>query len=221
MSLRAMQAAMQSRGLGPTAKLILVALADRHNDDTRACHPSQARLAADAEVSRATLNRHLKTLEECGEIVRVERIDGNTGKQLSTFYILSIDFDDPPDIAHATTDYRAKIDAVRVSNCDTENRVSKSAETVSQNHADPCLKMRHKPGIEPGKEPNAHARARKGARERERDLADQLFAQAIKDTEPWCQTVLSAVRVRELLAAGLVTESECRAAGVLPRATVP
>ncbi|QEW18977.1 putative transcriptional regulator [Marinibacterium anthonyi] len=77
MSHRATNWAIQQRGLEPATKLLLWQLADRHNADTGRCDPSQERLADDCEMSRATVNRHLKKLEAAGLIRRVQRIDRN------------------------------------------------------------------------------------------------------------------------------------------------
>jgi DNA-binding transcriptional MocR family regulator len=62
--------AIQQRGLKPAAKIVLWHLCDRFNPDY-GCFPSQARLAEDCEISRATLNRHLDDLEAAGLIRRL------------------------------------------------------------------------------------------------------------------------------------------------------
>jgi hypothetical protein len=58
MSHKATNWAIQLRGLSPVTKLVLWYLCDRHNPDF-GCFPSQDQLAADAEISRASLNTHL------------------------------------------------------------------------------------------------------------------------------------------------------------------
>lgn len=60
------------KGLNPSAKLVLWHLADRHNPD-HGCFPKQARLAADCEMSRSTINEHLNALEAKGLIRRVQQ----------------------------------------------------------------------------------------------------------------------------------------------------
>ena len=58
MSHKATLWAIEQRGLKPTTKIVLWHLCDRFNPDF-GCFPSQARLAADCEISRSTLNDHL------------------------------------------------------------------------------------------------------------------------------------------------------------------
>ena len=79
--------AIKQRGLKPTAKIVLWHLCDRFNPDW-GCFPSQARLAHDCEISRATLNRHLDGLEARGLIRRIRVIDPRTGQQRPTRYLL-------------------------------------------------------------------------------------------------------------------------------------
>lgn len=92
MSHKATNWAIQQRGLSPATKLVLWHLCDRHNPDF-GCFPSQDQLAADAEISRASLNVHLEKLEMSGLIRRQRRIDEDTRKQKSTRYILGFEED--------------------------------------------------------------------------------------------------------------------------------
>jgi hypothetical protein len=82
--------AIQQRGLKPAAKIVLWHLCDRFNPDY-GCFPSQARLAEDCEISRATLNRHLDALEAAGLIRRLRTIDARTGQQRPTRYLLAFE----------------------------------------------------------------------------------------------------------------------------------
>ena len=82
--------AIQQRGLKPTTKIVLWHLCDRFNPDY-GCFPSQERLAHDCEISRATLNRHLDTLEECGLIRRVRCVDPDTHQQRPTRYVMAFE----------------------------------------------------------------------------------------------------------------------------------
>jgi hypothetical protein len=70
--------------------MVLFYLADRHNPDY-GCFPTQSTLAADTEMSVASVNNHLNALEDMGLIRRVQRVDRKTGKQLSTRYILGFE----------------------------------------------------------------------------------------------------------------------------------
>lgn len=68
------------KGLKPAAKIVLIQLADFHNKETGQCNPSAQRLADECEMGRATLFRHMATLEECGLITRHARGDGDGGR---------------------------------------------------------------------------------------------------------------------------------------------
>ena len=92
MSHKATNWAIQQRGLAPATKLVLWHLCDRHNPDF-GCFPSQDQLAADAEISRASLNVHLEKLETAGLIRMQRRVDEETRKQKSTRYILGFEDD--------------------------------------------------------------------------------------------------------------------------------
>ena len=92
MSHKATNWAIQQRGLSPVTKLVLWYLCDRHNPDF-GCFPSQDQLAADAEISRASLNMHLEKLETAGLIRRQRRVDEVTRKQKSTRYVLGFEDD--------------------------------------------------------------------------------------------------------------------------------
>lgn len=82
--------AIQQRGLKPVLKIILWNLCDRYHPDN-GCFPSQERLAIDCEISEATLNRHMKTLERLELISREKRIDPKTKRQKSTRYSLAFE----------------------------------------------------------------------------------------------------------------------------------
>lgn len=87
MSHKATNWAIQQRGLKPATKIVLWFLCDRHNPDF-GCFPTQARLAADAEMSVSALNAHLAKLEELRLIHRVRTHDPRTHKRQATRYIL-------------------------------------------------------------------------------------------------------------------------------------
>lgn len=134
--------AVRQRGLPATTKVVLWHLADRHNKDTDRCDPSQELLAADVELSRSALNAHLKRLEEVGLIVRHQRRDPRTRRQLSTFYTFNFEL-------------------IHKSGVSAEPCPESGHGTVSGSEAEPCPDSRpsrvlpagHKPGIEPGIEP--------------------------------------------------------------------
>jgi len=80
MSGQALIWAANVRGLAPATKIVLIQLAERHNKDTGRCDPRIQKLAEDCEMSRASLMRHLATLEETGLITRVSQGLENGGR---------------------------------------------------------------------------------------------------------------------------------------------
>ena len=96
MSHKATNWAIQQRGLSPVTKLVLWYLCDRHNPDF-GCFPSQDQLAADAEISRASLNVHLEKLETAGLIRRQRRHSDDTHRRKSTRYLLGFEDDFGPE----------------------------------------------------------------------------------------------------------------------------
>lgn len=94
MSHRATNWAIQQRGLKPATKIVLWHLCDRHNPDF-GCFPTQARLAADAEMSVSSLNEHLARLEAAGLIQRFRTHDPHTHRRQATRYILGFETGDP------------------------------------------------------------------------------------------------------------------------------
>ena len=78
------------KSLKPAAKIVLIQLADFHNKETGQCNPSAQRLADECEMGRATLFRHMTTLEEYGLVTRHARGDGEGGRG-SNQYELHLD----------------------------------------------------------------------------------------------------------------------------------
>jgi hypothetical protein len=121
MSHRATNWAIQQRGLAPATKLVLWHLCDRHNP-VYGCFPSQDQLAADAEISRASLNVHLDKLEQAGLIRRERRHCEGAHRRQSTRYFLGF-----------------------------EPEFSAQAELplAAENRPDPCPESRHGKGQKP------------------------------------------------------------------------
>lgn len=94
MSHEATNWAFKQRGLRPSARVVLLYLANRHNPD-HGCFPSQDQLAADCEISRSGLNVILDELTQKGLIRRERRVNPGTRKQMSTRYILGFESDFP------------------------------------------------------------------------------------------------------------------------------
>lgn len=229
MSHNAVNWALNQKTLKPGPWVTLIMLADRHNKDTKRCDPDQMQLAADCNMSRATVNRHLDELEQNGLIKRVQRQDPITLRQMRTFYILGVDFDDPPLVEHAVYQNETRgakeenenTDQSRVSNLDTE--------AVSQKTGDPCLKnddsrvsllrlaSKEEPVKEPVKEPYAHVRAREEtdhAAMAELDEIAQSWVRPVVACRTYAASAISLTVARHMLTLDLVSPEQLRAAGV-------
>jgi len=62
-----------SQKLPPSEKLVLLSLADHYNGQTGVCIPGQKSLAEQTSMCVRTIQRHLKSLEDRGLIVRTAR----------------------------------------------------------------------------------------------------------------------------------------------------
>jgi hypothetical protein len=90
MSLEAVAWSLRQKLHDPTAKLILISLADHHNASTGECFPSRRRLAEAGCCSESTVKRKLAWLVESGWIVVKRRYCGN-GRQTSNAYEIVFD----------------------------------------------------------------------------------------------------------------------------------
>ena len=78
MSVRATAWAFGRRVGSPMTKLVLLSLADHHNDETGADpFPSIETIAAETEMNERSVRRHLDALEAAGLISRRARGRGN------------------------------------------------------------------------------------------------------------------------------------------------
>lgn len=196
MSHRATNWAFDLRGLKPSAKIVLLVLADCHNPE-HGCFPTQAFLADACEMNRDTVNVQLALLEERGLIRRVRSIDPVSKRQRPTRYKLAFeaDFEGDGDDDPAPSRARAVANS-------TENPVSEiptqTPEAVSEIPAEPCRKYgQSRVGNsdtnyvkEPVREPCAGGAAAHTAagfekfwelhpRPRDRKRAERLFSEAV------------------------------------------
>lgn len=180
--------AIQQRGIDPATKLVLWWLADRHNKDTGRCDPSQEKLAEDCEMSRRSVNTHLKILEDKGIIERIQRSDLKTKRKISTFYRLFFENDNPQDVEKPCADI-----AHRPCAESGKSRVQPAA---------------HKPVIKP--------KIYKNDFEREDTPADKLSlcALLILSGGYVSSSMFSPSMAREMIGRKLVTEAQLRKTGV-------
>lgn len=90
MSIEAVSWALK-QNLSPPEKLVLVSLADHHNRATGLCIPGQASVGEQTCMSVRTVQRHMKSLEERGLIVRKARFRPEGRGRTSDSYILQGD----------------------------------------------------------------------------------------------------------------------------------
>lgn len=88
------------KGLKPAAKIVLIQLADFHNKETGQCNPSAKRLADECEMGRATLFRHMMTLEQSGLVTRHARGDNDWSRTT-----MALPTTDPKPISGIPIDY--------------------------------------------------------------------------------------------------------------------
>lgn len=98
MSAKLVGQALTARGLNPTEKLILIALADCTNTGTGRCMPSISWLAAVAEKSERTVQRWLRSLEDRRLIAVIPR--AGTSNLFQVFPHGGDAFDTPPGDTH-------------------------------------------------------------------------------------------------------------------------
>lgn len=158
MSGKALIWAAEVKGLKPATKIVLIQLAQRASKEDNRCFPSAQLLAADCEMDRATVFRHLKTLEERGLITRKSRGDGKGGRS-SNVYTLHIDLVFGPSSYHKETSQNAT--RVESHQCDGGGGPVATGVVVP---------VRHEPYNEPYNEP---PNTPKGAVSLFPDLPDQ------------------------------------------------
>lgn len=215
MSHRAVNWALEQKTVKPGPWIVLIMLADRVNKDTRRCDPDLRLLAADCNMSRATVIRHLELLENDGLIRRVRRQDPVTMKQLTTFYILGLDFDDPPVVENAESQFETRdfvdenenIEESRVSNCDSDPSLKNRDSRVSTVRLAKSLKK------EPVREPYARAPARESAPPDDLDEIAEKWVEPVKAGRSYASTISRRVATR-MLELNLVTLDDLRRVGV-------
>jgi len=155
------------KGLKPAAKIVLIQLADFHNKETGQCNPSAKRLADDCEMGRATLFRHMTTLEKCGLVTRHARGDGDGGRG-SNQYELHLDITLGPSARPKAGP--GSPNGVSSQN-ETGGNVSKKWEKSLKGETGVVSKRDRNLTIEPKKEPPSRKREAAMADEAEKILA--------------------------------------------------
>lgn len=87
MSVGAIDYAVKADGLAPTDKLVLILIANCSNDATGLCVPSQRYLAERSGLTRETVNRVIKRLEEAGHLTVTHQFHDAGGKRSNHYHI--------------------------------------------------------------------------------------------------------------------------------------
>ncbi len=90
MSIQAVASVLEADVGHVSAKMLLVCIANAHNTTSGACHPSLERLASESGMSRSSVKRWLRWLEENKYLRVLERRD-DTGRQQSHTYVLTLE----------------------------------------------------------------------------------------------------------------------------------
>jgi len=87
MSVEAIGYAVKADGLAATDKLVLILIANCSNADTGLCVPSQRYLAERSGLTRETVNRVVKRLEDAGHLRVTHQFHDAGGKRSNHYYI--------------------------------------------------------------------------------------------------------------------------------------
>lgn len=85
MSVKLMNEVFEITGLGPTERLVLLALADHHNDKDGSCYPSIDRLCARTGLSKRAVQTNIQKLTSGGYLL----VKVSTGRGNSNAYIIN------------------------------------------------------------------------------------------------------------------------------------
>lgn len=187
MSFQSMAWAVRQK-LPCTQKMVLVMLADRHNDDTGRCDPSHDKLASDCGLSRRTVIDHIEALEKAGFLSISRRsIDGY---KTSNQYQLHIDFNPSKDVQD-----------LHISSAATAHRSAATAHIDVQLSPKGSAATAHKPVKEPVREPKERESAYAPPLPADL-LADFLVVRKAKKAGPLTKTAVAGI-CREAEKAGI------------------
>jgi hypothetical protein len=91
MSTLAVAWALKATGITPTQKLVLIHLADHHNEEHGFAWMGQTRLADVTGLTRETINRTLQALETDGWLTSIEQPRLDSGRATTKHYVLRFD----------------------------------------------------------------------------------------------------------------------------------
>lgn len=204
MSLKAQIWAWEQQVGSPTAKMILLKLADNTNDETGQCFPRHDTIAKHCECSRRTVIRNIKKLVELGLIVIQKNY--REGKQIRNSYRLNMghlgvtkchsrcDIDDTLGVTECHTNEPVSITSKSITSeklnfSDDDEKLArfmfKKIQTINPNHRQPNFK----------KWANTIRLIRERDKKTHREIQD-LFLWANND-DFWQANILSPEKLRE------------------------
>tara|TARA_B100001063_G_scaffold246739_1_gene287312 strand:+ start:5249 stop:6004 length:756 start_codon:yes stop_codon:yes gene_type:complete len=130
MSVKLMWSAMTVKAGSPTAKLILLKLADNANDKGE-CWPSLKNIAEHCEVSQKTVITNIKKLEELGYVKKINRF--NDKGKTSNLYVITLTGSEPVE-GNSSTEPCEKT---------STTHVKKRKEPSEKTSTTPCEKSSH------------------------------------------------------------------------------
>ena len=152
--------AKSQKGLSPTEKNVLVAIADRFNDKEGCAWPSQSKLAEDTSYSRTSIHRACKSLRNKG-LLSWSKVMRDTGRFSSNRYVLH-----------------------RVAECDVAtSHTAQDNIAVLQSAQSPCSTVQQKPLEEPLNRTLNNTNVAKKARvltDKQKSFAEKMAVELMK-----------------------------------------
>lgn len=137
MTIRAMNWAWEVE-LPPAAKLVLLKLADRANDDGQ-CWPGMDVVAEACGVSERSVMRYVQQFEQMG-LVRIDRRKGGDGRQQTNIYWLNMDWEPGDNLSPGNSepgDNCVTREETKVSSLETTDATTKVAAPAGDSEPEP------------------------------------------------------------------------------------
>ena len=195
--------AFQLRGLRPSAKIVLLVLADCHNP-ANGCFPTQAFLAEACEMSRDSVNVQLAQLEDMGLIRRIRSIDPVSKRQRPTRYKLAFEADfkaeEQPETAPDAVSEIPTREAQAVSESAGEPCRNQPVSRVGNSDTNPVREPLREPVVRGAADEHTLAAFEEWwklyPRPRDRDRSARLFCEAVASGVDPAWIIASAKRYR-------------------------
>ena len=152
MSIQALTNALSIRGIAPSEKLLLLALANYADEHLR-CYPSQQRLADDTCLSKRTVRTLLASMEERGMLSRESRIreDGSRGTDIITLHFDRAQISGGGEMVSPLTTFEPSSNLIDVD--DSASALDQSDDWPSGNLVAELVEAVASPRLDPAKQP--------------------------------------------------------------------